>query len=361
MKALGASVLAVLALSSGSPIGAQSPPASQTASPQPPRTLPYRRITGPTTYNPGDYPVHWPYPDQYNAVAASPEVHHLRYTDPKIDLVEVAYYPGVQGQMHGHPYASVFAMSAPTPKTQDVRLDPEPGMAPLRSANPAPDGLRYPTCMTMNPQPPHAPTNQDTFPNHFYRLAFKRIDGEAIRENWRAWYPRMLDPPLKRTASKSSAKHSDAWPWPANLDAIIAAPDNYRLLFENEEVRLVEVMLRPGETTPLHGHPYPSVLTFDAVSDAQPTEKFKDPKSTLNGQGAKTSTPMPGFPTLTCRTTPPRAPYTLHNSGKAPIHHYRIEFKRINGDGIRDNWRTWYPWMAKIADETAKHPYIPNY
>ena len=32
------------------------------------------------------------------------------------------------------------------------------------------------------PQPPHQITNVDTFPQHFYRMEFKKIDGDAIRE-----------------------------------------------------------------------------------------------------------------------------------------------------------------------------------
>src|SRR6516225_6381593 len=77
---------------------------------------PYKRLTGPMTLNPGDYPEHWPYADEYDALAAAPEVHHLRYMDGHIQFIEVAYFPGVQGQMHGHPFPSVFAVDAPRPK-----------------------------------------------------------------------------------------------------------------------------------------------------------------------------------------------------------------------------------------------------
>ena len=41
----------------------------------------------------------------------------------------------------------------------------------------------------------------------------------------------------------------------------------------------------------------------------------------------------------------PQAPHALHNGGAAPLHYYRIEYKRIDGDGFAANWKKWYPWM----------------
>jgi hypothetical protein len=34
---------------------------------------------------------------------------------------------------------------------------------------------------------------------------------------------------------------TEEWPWPRELDALIAAPDSHRLLFENDRVRVLEV------------------------------------------------------------------------------------------------------------------------
>lgn len=311
------------------------------------RPRPYPRLEGPQTLNPGPYPTAWPYPDQYNSVFAAPEVHNLRYTDAKVNFVEVAYFPGVHGQMHGHPWASVFAVDAPAPKSVNERLDPDrpPKVATARG----PNGQAFPTCMTMQPETPHAETNLDTWPHHFYRLEFKRLDGAGIRDHWKTWYPRMLDPPV--TPAKSAA----------GGDALAAAPNNYRLLFEDDHVRLVEVTLRPGETEPWHRDIYPSVLAMDADSGGEPVDRLREPNSALNGQGSQRAGPPPGFTAPSCMTTGPRAQHALHNGGAAAIHFYRIEFKRIDGPALKDNWRTWYPWMATLTDATAKSPYRPNY
>jgi mannose-6-phosphate isomerase-like protein (cupin superfamily) len=38
------------------------------------------------------------------------------------------------------------------------------------------------------------------------------------------------------------------------LDGVLAAPDHHRVLFENDEVRVVETTIRAGDRTPLHTH-----------------------------------------------------------------------------------------------------------
>ncbi len=37
------------------------------------------------------------------------------------------------------------------------------------------------------------------------------------------------------------------WPWPRGLDALVAVPDSHRLLLETDRVRVLEVVIEPGE------------------------------------------------------------------------------------------------------------------
>jgi len=53
----------------------------------------------------------------------------------------------------------------------------------------------------------------------------------------------------------------DKW-WTPENDALAAAPQNHKLLFENDEVRVLEVTVQPGVREPLHAHRYPSVLYY---------------------------------------------------------------------------------------------------
>ncbi len=315
---------------------------------------PYRRVTGPETLNPGDYPAHFPYPDEYDSAVGAAEVHHIRYIDNHVRFVEVAYFPGVHGQMHGHPWFSVFAVDAPVPKAYNVQLDPD--RPPIRSAGPSPEGMPFPTCATMNPQPPHAETNLDTWPHHFYRLEFLRLDGKDLQDHWKELYPHLMDPmpAVKNVKPAAGApKLSADWPYAAALDSYKAAPNNNKLLYEDDHVRLIEVTIRPGETENMNGNPYPSVIAMDSLP--------VDPASPLLAKGAGMGAAPRTFDVPTCSTTGPVAPHAVHNTGAAPIHFYRIEFKRIDGDGLKTNWREWYPFIAKVTDDYKVHPYVSNY
>ena len=56
-------------------------------------------------------------------------------------------------------------------------------------------------------------------------------------------------------------------PWPASLDAMIAALEHHEVLLENDQVRVLNTRIGPGEQTPLHIHPWPSVLYVLSWSD----------------------------------------------------------------------------------------------
>lgn len=56
------------------------------------------------------------------------------------------------------------------------------------------------------------------------------------------------------------AQSTAAWPWPAALDALSAAPRHHTLLLENERVRVLETRIPPGDLVPLHTHCWPSLL-----------------------------------------------------------------------------------------------------
>lgn len=58
---------------------------------------------------------------------------------------------------------------------------------------------------------------------------------------------------------------TDPSTWPDELDAVIAAPDHHKVLFENDRVRVLEVTLRPNDEEPVHHHRWPSVFVLDQV------------------------------------------------------------------------------------------------
>jgi predicted metal-dependent enzyme (double-stranded beta helix superfamily) len=58
-----------------------------------------------------------------------------------------------------------------------------------------------------------------------------------------------------------ATRNFDKW-WTPRTDALVAAPQNHKLLFENDEVRVLEVTVPPGVREPLHAHRYPSVMYY---------------------------------------------------------------------------------------------------
>jgi hypothetical protein len=73
--------------------------------------------------------------------------------------------------------------------------------------------------------------------------------------------------PMKETLVMTSDTMPQDHPsqWDPSLDAVIAAPANHKVLFENDKLRVLEVILEPDEEEPTHHHRWPSVFVFDQV------------------------------------------------------------------------------------------------
>ena len=129
-------------------------------------------------------PLVWRWPDAMDSINAAPKNHKVLFENDHVRLLEVAVQPGETENMHGHKYPSVFMMDAPQPRVANQNLEEDAAEANRpRPPRPSQDGeAQYPTCRAMTtPQAPHQVTNTESFPQHFYRMEFKKIDGDAIR------------------------------------------------------------------------------------------------------------------------------------------------------------------------------------
>ncbi len=61
-----------------------------------------------------------------------------------------------------------------------------------------------------------------------------------------------------------SGNHAE---WAESGDAVTAAPNNHKILLENDQFRMLEVTLLPGQKEPVHHHRWPSVLYILAAGD----------------------------------------------------------------------------------------------
>jgi len=109
--------------------------------------------------------------------------------------------------------------------------------------------------------------------------------------------------------------------WPAEMDAVAAAPDNHKVLLENDQVRVLEVYLAPEEKEPLHHHKWPSVLYIQEAGDF--IDYDIDGKVIFDSR--KLTEPL-SFPLTMYKK--PEAPHSPVNLSKTkPIRLIRVEMK----------------------------------
>jgi quercetin dioxygenase-like cupin family protein len=108
--------------------------------------------------------------------------------------------------------------------------------------------------------------------------------------------------------------------WPADLDALAAAPAFHRLVFENDTLRLLDTRIGPGQTVPLHTHRWPSVLYV--VANAHHVRRDHEGR-VLTDTRAGDAVREVG----TAVWTAPMAPHTVENVGDSEIHLINIELK----------------------------------
>jgi mannose-6-phosphate isomerase-like protein (cupin superfamily) len=109
--------------------------------------------------------------------------------------------------------------------------------------------------------------------------------------------------------------------WPASLDAMSAAPDHHTVLLENEHVRVLDTRIGPGERTPVHTHPWPSVLYILSWSDF--VRYDSDGIVLLDSRTFPTS-PVAG----TTLWSAPLGPHSARNVGSQVLHVIAVEVKK---------------------------------
>lgn len=62
------------------------------------------------------------------------------------------------------------------------------------------------------------------------------------------------------TAPTAHATRMDPATWAPELDAVTAAPENHHVVFENDRVRVLEVVQEPHSIEPAHHHRWPSLV-----------------------------------------------------------------------------------------------------
>ena len=120
---------------------------------------------------------------------------------------------------------------------------------------------------------------------------------------------------------------TDPSSWDPALDAVIAAPRHHKVLFENENLRVLEVTLEPEDEEPVHHHRWPSVFVFDSV--AGPIHDIA-PDGTMLPPNRDVIQAVQGWDGEGCLVVhmAPQPAGRVHNASGKTVHGVRIEMKK---------------------------------
>jgi len=110
------------------------------------------------------------------------------------------------------------------------------------------------------------------------------------------------------------------WEWPASLDALVAAPEFHSLVFENDDVRVLDTRIGPGATVPVHTHRWPSILYMLCVEH----HVRRDGEGTVLSDTRETGIPFEPGVAVPAAAMPP---HTVENVGRSEIRMLNIELK----------------------------------
>ena len=141
---------------------------------------------------------------------------------------------------------------------------------------------------------------------------------------------------MHESSDKGTKITASAWPWPDSLDAVKAASENHRIVYEDDKVRILEVILQPNEFEHLHTHKLPSVMfgsnngdtsSFDIIYyryryDSSERRYVVRDSTRQHSPGTKAGEPDSGF------LMEPEGPHAIKNLSNVKIDIYRMEFKK---------------------------------
>jgi hypothetical protein len=156
-----------------------------------------------------------------------------------------------------------------------------------------------------------------------------------------------------------SAQSNTPQPAGNSLDAVTASPKNHKVLYEDDHIRMLEVIVQPGDTEGLHEHQYPSVFAFDSsqpalkthrasgengqfgrnfevASEAQLPAKARELLAQLHSQldEQQKDNWANAKPVALAVPAESSGAHQFTNTDTFPHHFYRLEFKRIDGNDI---------------------------
>lgn len=221
-----------------------------------------------------------------DAITAAPENHRILIETDDVRVLEVHSQPHTAENIHTHAYPAVMITDGFS--TGSVTMEGQPPV--FRSA---PKDTSTPRVVFLPAQGPHHAENLGDTPFHSIRVELKHPGCSLSGQ-----------PPAALDAT----------------DALTAAPDSHKVLFENADMRVLDVVVPPHTAEPMHTHAWPSVMYI--YQDA--TIRY----STPDHPGQPKSPPADWKPTP--HLLKPEGLHSVENLGDTPFHAIRVELKFAN-------------------------------
>lgn len=109
------------------------------------------------------------------------------------------------------------------------------------------------------------------------------------------------------------------------LDVVNAAPEHHRVIFENEQVRVLDTAVRAGESVPLHRHSCPGVAYYLSTSDF--VRYDAEGKVDVDSRQAGIDL-LPG----SVAWLPPSKEHSIENVGDSDFRAIVVELKGVGGE-----------------------------
>lgn len=221
-------------------------------------------------------------PDAMDGVIASPENHTVLYEDLDVRVIDVHSRPHTREAVHTHARPAVMyidSQGAATYSTPDGSRN---------TSHPTDPKFKPRIIATKAEEGPHWTENTGEVPFHAIRVELKH-PGCGLA-GWKA-------------AS------------PGPQDALVAAQDSHTLLFENDDVRVLDVHLAAHAKEAYHAHAWPGVVYVVEAAPLRYTAR--------NGGDAE----LGSFPTGVKIVPAKVEGHTVENAGDVPLHLIRFELK----------------------------------
>jgi tartrate-resistant acid phosphatase type 5 len=126
--------------------------------------------------------------------------------------------------------------------------------------------------------------------------------------------PDAIAPPTSKGATMTAGDEELA------LDAMAADPEHHKILMENDQVRVLDTRVLPGERTPVHSHRWPATLYVMSWSDF--LRRDANEKIIVDSRNWDRR-PVPGE----ALWLPPLTAHSIENIGQSELHLIAVEVK----------------------------------